>query len=547
MSLKGFERFAKIADKHIETRKYYWLYTRVSTKDQFTNKSLDNQMASAHTLCGKLGGEITFEFGGTYESASGDFSRKEFKRLITEVRKAKVKPYAIMIYKMSRFSRTGGNGIGLASELVEKLGVHLIEVSTGKSTVTNRGRYEIYESLNRAFLENIERLEQTGPGMKSFLEAGNRLGNVPKGYDHYGPRVKDITKIREEQKIVLNDVGKIIQKAWKWKLQGERDYIILPKLQLLGVTLSKQNLCAMWRNPFYCGVSSHKMLDGKVVEGNWEKMVSKRDFLRVQLIVDGICSGYNKQVLPPERPLTRFIYCSECGNKMTSYEVKKKNVHYYKCQICKGMTINALTTARAKGIGANDLFNRLLNMYNLDSSLIEVFKRQLHLTFKNLNSEVHENNKVFGDKLSKAQTKLKSLKRRFALGEIDEEMYNEFTPEILIEIADIEKNMSNCEMDISNQEKYINKSVEIAQNIGKYWYSGGIETKRRIQELVFPNGLVVDVKKREYLTKNVNQIFSLVVDLTRDVEEKEKGLNPKNGKKSLEVAGARFELTTFGL
>jgi hypothetical protein len=41
-----------------------------------------------------------------------------------------------------------------------------------------------------------------------------------------------------------------------------------------------------------------------------------------------------------------------------------------------------------------------------------------------------------------------------------------------------------------------------------------LETKRRIQELVFPDGLVIDVKNRAYLTKSVNTIFELSADLT---------------------------------
>ncbi|MFT3901652.1 MAG: recombinase family protein [Niabella sp.] len=133
---------------------------------------------------------ITEEFGGTYESGKSDFTRKEFKHLISKVESSRKKPYAILVYKMSRFSRSGGSAIGLVNRLVDELGVHLIEVTTGLSTTTERGKAAIYESLFHAYKENLERKEIIIPSMKAYLEKGNRLGTCPQGYDHYGPRVK---------------------------------------------------------------------------------------------------------------------------------------------------------------------------------------------------------------------------------------------------------------------------------------------------------------------------------------------------------------------
>ncbi len=229
MDLNSFKKFAKGGEKTKEDNRNVMIYTRVSSKEQATNYSLDNQEIAAVNYAQKHGYIITQKFGGTYESASGDFTRKEFSRLIKEVKKAKKKPFAILIFIMSRFSRTGGNAIAMASELVDGLGVNLIEVSTGESTITERGKLEIYNKLLKAREETLNKLEVSIPGMTRFLEAGNWLGNVPRGYDHFGPRVNDINKIRKTQEIKLNAEGKLLQKAWGWKLSGERDYIIKEK------------------------------------------------------------------------------------------------------------------------------------------------------------------------------------------------------------------------------------------------------------------------------------------------------------------------------
>ena len=277
MSLNSFKKYSSYKAEDKNENLQVWTYTRVSSKEQFlTNNSIDNQTRNAQLCADERSFTISEVFGGTYESGKSDFTRTEFSKLIERVRKAKRKPYAILIFKMSRFSRAGGSAIGLVNELVEILGVHLIEVSTGKDTTTERGKIEIFESLLHARKENIERLEITIPGMIAFLQAGNWLGNVPKGYDHYGPRVKNSEFINGIQRIELNDEGNLLKMAWKWKLAGTSDSEIRRRLTSKGLSISKQFLSAMWRKPFYCGINTNALLKGDVVRGNWPRMVSEK-------------------------------------------------------------------------------------------------------------------------------------------------------------------------------------------------------------------------------------------------------------------------------
>lgn len=158
--LNYFMKFVPKSSAEVKEEHFVWIYTRVSSKEQFEkNSSVDNQLAANRTHAAKNGYRITEEFGGTYESAKSDFTRKEFKRLISKVESSRKKPFAILVYKMSRFSRSGGNAIGVVNRLVDELGVHLIEVCSGISTTTERGKAAIYESLFHAYKENLERKE----------------------------------------------------------------------------------------------------------------------------------------------------------------------------------------------------------------------------------------------------------------------------------------------------------------------------------------------------------------------------------------------------
>ena len=94
---------------------------------------------------------------------------------------------------------------------------------------------------------------------------------------------------------------------------------------------------------------------------------------------------------------------------------------------------------------------------------------------------------------------------------------------------------------------FIDKSIEILQNTSKIWRDGDIESKIRIQNLVFPEGVSIRLKNREYLTKKVNQVFTLTSTITMDSEGVENEKTHQNSDGSFLVAGTGLEPVTFGL
>ena len=381
-----------------------WSYTRVSSKEQFTNNSsVSNQINHNIKYAKEQNYNIVDNFGGTYESAKSDFTRKEFKRLIDKIKTSKKKPCAVLVFKMSRFSRSGGNAIGLVNQLVEELGVHLIETSTGNSTTTERGKVAIYESLFHAYKENIERMEIIRPAMQTFIKNGGRFGSAPLGYDHYGPRVKKEGFLSSKQKFEINKAGEVLKDAWKWKASGlYNDVQIIDKLALRGVRIIPQYISKMWRNPFYCGISVNKMVD-EPIQGNWEPIVSVENFKKVQDVIFKSPHDHLHNIENDKRPLTHLINCIHCKSILVGYEVKKKALHYYKCPKCNGVSVNANTTPKAKRIGANDLYMEFLKGYTLDKDFIPVLKFQIEKLYDYHN----DHNKVDQDNLLAQKRELK--------------------------------------------------------------------------------------------------------------------------------------------
>ncbi len=548
--LTRYNRFTKPRkkEKNVPTSRDVWVYTRVSSKNQKENYSLEYQKEEAEKFAERMGYQITEYFGNQNESASRDITRREFQALINRVKKSPRKPFGILVYVISRFSRSGGSAITIVDDLVERLGVHLIEVNSGLDTTTDENKLNIYSKLIEARKENHQRLKHTIPGMVKFVKSGQYLGKVPIGYDHFGPRVVDPSKRSINQRIVVNDVGVKLKMAWNWKLQGLTDAEIINKLDALGIKVSKQKISRMWRNAFYCGIQTNAFVDGKAIKGNWEPLISEEVFWRVQNILDGNNQDYTIERNNDSRPLIGTLFCPECTRKLTGYEVKKKKLHYYKCQKCIGISINAESSAKMKTKGAHQMFIELLASYKLEEKYIQPFIIQLKKTFVNMKEETFEERDALMKKLKDLKVDLDTLNERFAYGKFDDEaLYNRLRKKKQGEIDRIRELMQDSDNEISNLDFYIQRSIEISQNIHNYWLLGDLEEKRKIQKLVFPEGLVIDTTNRTYLTSKVNSLFLAKSQFKRVAGGENKKLPTKNGEESCLVAGTGLEPVTFGL
>ena len=92
----------------------------------------------------------------------------------------------------------------------------------------------------------------------------------------------------------------------------------------------------------------------------------------------------------------------------------------------------------------------------------------------------------------------------------------------------------------------IEKSIEISQDINNYWQLGDLEEKRKIQKLVFPEGIVVDTTNRTYLTSKVNSLFLAKSQFKRTSEGVNKKL-PINSDEESSLVDYMIEISNLDL
>ena len=341
-----FKTFGKGHREPIIKGKRAVIYTRVSTKDQTENLSLATQRKYCLDYAQKNGYVIVNSFGQTHESASND-ERAAFKEMLSFVKRSKEQISYIIVYSYDRFSRNE-NSFWLTSQL-RTLSIEILSVTQVIDTTSPAGQMQqrLYYAFNQ--FENELRRDRTKAGTKEMLLLGNWPTKPPLGYDSQ--------KINGRRTIVPNAKGLVLRQVFEWKkVEGLSLDAIRIRLAQKGITLCKQRVAAILRNPFYAGLISHNMLDGEVVPGNHEPLISKELFLQVNGILESNNHGYSVKEENEALPLKRFLKCAKCGQSLHGYIVKKKGIHYYKCSTlgeCIDTAIDFALNMPKKWLSAN--------------------------------------------------------------------------------------------------------------------------------------------------------------------------------------------------
>lgn len=467
------------------------IWTRVSTKRQEDNGgSLDDQRCKCEAFAKQNGYKIKGYFGGTHESAKTPGPL--LKEMYHAIKKDKTITH-IIVSVVDRFSRNVGQASTIIDELL-KQNVVIVEAATGIDTSTREGIMMIKFKLTLAEWDNGNRTDKFTSGRKHCLESGVYCGAAkPLGYDKQGKSMGTT--------FTINEKGKLIAKAFRWKLQGLANHQIISRLSTYGLEMSKQKLHHILTNPFYAGKIRHKMLEGKLVDGNQPCIVSYDDFLLVQDILSGRTGVYKHQKETPRFPLKRHVLCSKDRTPLTAYTVKKKNIDYYKCNLngCK-------TNVSAKKLHSK--YEELLRNYNIPEALKCILHDVISAMIHSDNEEQRKNEVLLKKQKTECLNKLKNCKVRFGMGDIDEDIYQETNAALQDKLDKIELELAKCRKDLSNFDSEVDEVFAICCKLDCLWKNSSLETSQKLQNLLFTNGILWDKEKEDYRTFDENEALS---------------------------------------
>lgn len=529
--MQVFEQFAKGSKKTKGAGNNCVIYTRVSGKEQEEGYSLDTQKRECEEFAEKNGLNILGYFGGTYESAKND-ERKEFNKMLQSIKRSKQKVSYIIVYMLDRFSRSGANAIYIKEQLKQQ-GIYIQSVRQPADGSTSSGDFQQNIQMIFSHYDNQLRRERCMAGTREALMRGIWCAHTPIGYD------KII--VNGETKLVVNNEGKLLRKAFYWKVNDNlNSEQCVAKLANMGLKISHQRMSTIFRNPFYCGLISHNLLEGQLVEGKHEKLISKEIFLAVNEIQNKNSFGYKQTPEQINIPLKVFVKCDKCGVGLTGYVVKKKELWYYKCRT-KGCCVNKASET------LNHQFENVLTDFVLDPENLNLMQELLITEFNERTRDNEEAVRLLKEQYQEIKRKLERLEERFMDEEITKELYLKYVEKHKEEQVKIQRDLQDVELSASNPEDCAQLITSYAKDLRQMWLSADYMQRQKLQNYLFPQGLRYCKEKGLVRTEEYNSVFLWIAHKQRELGQKKCGIPSLNLDDAALVAGEGFEPPTFGL
>ncbi len=502
------------------------IYTRVSSKEQAENNtSLDSQKRYCKEFAVRKKLRIAEYFGGTFESAKQD-ERKEFKKMIEFVRKNN-NIDTILVYSYDRFSRSGANAAFLSQEL-QKIGIKVIAVSQEIDTTNPSGR--LHRDMLYLFsqFDNELRKDKVVKGMIENLKQGYWVGTTPFGYVNLNRKDK-----AKNHKYCINQDGELLKIGFELKAKGElTNQDIVSHLHKLGCKINYKSFVRIISNPFYCGYITNSLIPNELIKGHHPALVNEELFLKANdILLQNPRNGIAKKFKTDELPLKGFAKDEISLSPFTGYQ--QKGIFYYK-------TRHNGTCVNVNAEYLNRRFKNELNQFEFNKNDFGMLKDiMLELLETKLQGRLKEQQQA-KKQLAELNTKIENIEERFVQGQMETALFEKFRNKYQMERDDMVK-MISTEINSSNLVNGAEKCLEIAENISEVWYSSQFDDKRRLQSLIFPEGILYNKPKDSIRTPRINSLFSTIPILSR-VSKENKRRNPKkNSLNSQLVASTGIE------
>ncbi|MGX7092388.1 recombinase family protein [Hutsoniella sourekii] len=346
-------------------------YARVSTSTPEQLESLETQIQHFEDL---FSSHSDWHMVGIYvdEGISGTnlADRQELQRLLEDARAGKID--LILTKSISRFSRNIEECLAIIRELSKlEVAIHFDKENLNTQTMDGELLLSILGSLAEAESKSIS--DNTKWGRIKRIEQGSyRYSCPPYGYDFIDGQLK----INEEE-------AEIVQKIFRWYLQGEGTYRIAKNLIKAGISTPRDKT---WRegtvqyilmNEVYVGDfiyqktytdSQYKrhINDGDVekyyIPDNHEAIITRNDFERVQSLLSERGKNVTKTA-NQTYPFTQKIKCGHCGGTFIRRTHYSSNQTSYIAWCC-GTHLSDIKQCPMKFVKETEIQEALMILFN---------------------------------------------------------------------------------------------------------------------------------------------------------------------------------------
>lgn len=149
--------------------------------------------------------------------------------------------------------------------------------------------------------------------------------------------------------------------------------------------------------------------------------------------------------------------------------------------------------------------------------------------------------------LATIDTKLKKAQMRWAIDEIDRDVYESVQAQLKAEKREAEALLAKLDGIADDEAEYLSNVIDVSQKMGSYWRRMDFDVCQKIQNLVFPTGVKWDNVDKAYRTDGMNKFFRQIAVVGTSVEASTYEKRTPLDEMSVLVAGGGLEPPTSGL
>ena len=105
-------------------------------------------------------------------------------------------------------------------------------------------------------------------------------------------------------------------------------------------------------------------------------------------------------------------------------------------------------------------------------------------------------------------------------------------------LDNIERGLAECRRELSNLDNEVDEILSMCCKLDCLWKDAPLETCQRLQNLLFPNGILWDKEKDDYRTFNENEALAVIARVSSSYENKKEDF-PKEKSSKVNLCARR--------
>jgi site-specific DNA recombinase len=280
-----------------------------------------------------------------------------------------------------------------------------------------------------------------------------------------------------------------------------------------GNLFNAQEFQRILRNPVFAGWLCPPSMPDLRVKGRHQPIVSQALFDKVQDVLDGKKPiATSKRSINPNFPLRRLLRCGSCGNPLTAAFSRSKTGKRYGYYFCFHRGCRAVKSTQADAL--EEQFRSLLGQLQPRPEVAAEFPKIAARVWETQQEQSEKDSKKLRAQLERQKQLKSELLRSKLRGEVCQDDYREENERFTREIADTERELRAVEAATANRDAFVRFCELSMVDIPRIWQSANDDQRRRVRNILFPDGILVGVDRKISNPQNCS-LFNVLAGMMR--------------------------------